>query len=58
MAGQDNLHDRYMAADKAHRAHRETCTECSPTVRCEAGRRLYERFATLQDAYLNRLRKS
>ncbi|MGI5359966.1 hypothetical protein ACQI4E_32360 [Streptomyces sp. CA-252508] len=46
------LYDRYMKAAAASRAHGETCTRCSPDVRCGAGQRLYESFARLQDVYL------
>ncbi|MEU5599201.1 hypothetical protein [Streptomyces sp. NPDC020298] len=52
----DDLYARYQAADSARRAHRSTCTSCIDTSRCPAGQRLYESFAALQDAYLNRLR--
>ncbi|MEU2564844.1 hypothetical protein ABZ626_36765 [Streptomyces longispororuber] len=50
----DDLYARYMAARAALREHGETCTQCSPDARCEAGRRLYESFERLQDAYLTR----
>jgi hypothetical protein len=46
-----------MAAARAHREHEQQCTSCSSKSRCEAGRRLYESLARLQDAHLNRLRK-
>ncbi|MFH8753357.1 hypothetical protein ACH4GK_37620 [Streptomyces rimosus] len=49
----ESLYDRYMKAEAAHRAHGETCTRCSPDVRCDTGRRLHESFTRLQDAYLN-----
>jgi hypothetical protein len=53
----DSVYDRYMAADRAHRAHERQCTSCSPDARCPEGQRLYESLARLQDAHLNRLRK-
>jgi hypothetical protein len=53
----ESLYDRYMAAARAHREHEQQCTSCSSKSRCEAGRRLYESLARLQDAHLNRLRK-
>ncbi|MFF7986985.1 hypothetical protein ACFZDK_49265 [Streptomyces sp. NPDC007901] len=46
-----------MRADTANRAHGETCTECSPDVRCEVGQRLQESFERLQDAYLAQQKK-
>ncbi|MER7841813.1 hypothetical protein ABTY98_39490 [Streptomyces sp. NPDC096040] len=52
-----DLYTRYQAAHTAHRTHRDTCTSCADTSRCPAGQRLYESFAALQDAYLNRLRQ-
>ncbi|MGW7410064.1 hypothetical protein ACWGI9_41360 [Streptomyces sp. NPDC054833] len=54
----DDLYTRYMAADRTHRDHEQQCTRCSPEARCETGQRLYDSFARLQEAYLNRLRKS
>lgn len=53
----DDLLTRYMRADTANRAHGETCTECSPDVRCEVGKRLQESFKRLQDAYLAQQKK-
>ncbi|MCL7430139.1 hypothetical protein [Streptomyces sp. YS415] len=41
-----------MKASTANRAHGETCSRCSPDVRCDTGRRLQESFERLQDAYL------
>ncbi|MFE4579998.1 hypothetical protein [Streptomyces chartreusis] len=54
MTRNDDLFDRYMKADTAHRAHGETCTRCSPDARCSVGQRLYESFERLQDACLAR----
>ncbi|MFI6689170.1 hypothetical protein [Streptomyces sp. NPDC050485] len=52
------LHARYMKATATYRAHSETCTSCSPTTaRCAEGRRLYESFTRLQDAYLAQQRR-
>ncbi|GAA2523831.1 hypothetical protein [Streptomyces longisporus] len=53
----ESLHDRYMKADAAHRAHGETCTRCSPDARCPEGQRLYESFERLQDAYLSQQKR-
>lgn len=52
----DDLHQRYMAADRAYREHADTCTACTPESRCEAGARVFESFSRLQDAYLRRQR--
>lgn len=52
----DDLYERYQSAHAAHRAHRTACTECIDTSRCSTGQRLFESFAWLQDAYLNRQR--
>ncbi|MEU3521994.1 hypothetical protein ABZ770_43355 [Streptomyces sp. NPDC006654] len=52
-----DLYGRYQAAHTAHRTHRATCTSCTDTSRCRTGQQLYESFAALQDAYLNRLRQ-
>ncbi|MFF8329215.1 hypothetical protein [Rhodococcus qingshengii] len=52
----DDLYTRYQAAHTAHLAHRDTCTSCTDTSRCPTGQRLYQSFADLQDAYLNRQR--
>ncbi|MGW0653731.1 hypothetical protein ACWD4T_33955 [Streptomyces umbrinus] len=56
MTGKDDLYQRYMAADREHREHAETCTACTPESACAAGARLNETFSRLQDAYTNRLR--
>ncbi|MFG2463355.1 hypothetical protein ACGFWE_40770 [Streptomyces sp. NPDC048523] len=53
----ESLHDRYMKADAARRAHDETCTTCSPDARCEVGKRLQESFERLQDAYLHQQKR-
>ncbi|CAL9672827.1 hypothetical protein SUDANB15_07532 (plasmid) [Streptomyces sp. enrichment culture] len=54
----ESLYDRYMSAAWAYREHEQQCTDCcSSKSRCETGQRLYESFARLQDAHLNRLRK-
>ena len=53
----EDLYDRYQVAHTAHRSHRPTCTDCTDTERCPAGQRLFESFARLQDAYLNRQRQ-
>ncbi|MER6441287.1 hypothetical protein ABT275_33620 [Streptomyces sp. NPDC001185] len=52
----EGLYERYQAASTAHRTHRGACTVCTDTERCTAGQRLFESFARLQDAYLNRQR--
>ncbi|MEV0185833.1 hypothetical protein AB0I54_42195 [Streptomyces sp. NPDC050625] len=49
-----DLYDRYQAAHTAHRTHRTTCKSCTDTSRCPVGQRLYESFASLQDAHLSR----
>ncbi|MGW6926519.1 hypothetical protein ACWGA9_35545 [Streptomyces sp. NPDC054950] len=54
----EDLYDRYQVASTIHRQHRATCTACTDTCRCPQGQRLYESFARLQDAYLNRQRQS
>ncbi|MFG3179979.1 hypothetical protein ACGFZC_33640 [[Kitasatospora] papulosa] len=48
-----DLHTRYMAAADTWDAHRAGCTTCQHTTPCETGAPLAERFARLQDAYLN-----
>ncbi|MFF4542192.1 hypothetical protein [Streptomyces aureus] len=53
----DDLFDRYQAAAAEHRTHRDSCTPCTDASRCPAGQQLYEVFARLQDAYLNRQRQ-
>ncbi|MEU9413232.1 hypothetical protein AB0E08_47135 [Streptomyces sp. NPDC048281] len=53
----EDLTTRYQAAHTAYRTHRTTCTSCTDTSRCRTGQQLYESFAALQDAYLNRLRR-
>ncbi|MFC8208359.1 hypothetical protein [[Kitasatospora] papulosa] len=49
----DDLHTRYMAATDTWDAHRAGCTTCQHSSPCKAGEPLAERFARLQDAYLN-----
>ncbi|MER7577485.1 hypothetical protein [Streptomyces sp. NPDC126514] len=56
MTAKDDLYARYQGAHTAHREHQSACGDCTDTSRCPAGQRLFERFATLQDAYLNRQR--
>lgn len=53
----DSLHTRYMAASTAWRIHRSTCEPCQTEQACPSGQRLFARFAELQTAYLNHLRK-
>ncbi|MET8787995.1 hypothetical protein [Streptomyces sp. NPDC004589] len=53
----DDLYQRYQAAHRAHLAHTASCTNCQDGARCLDGERLYERFAQLQDAYLNHQRR-
>lgn len=53
----EDLYDRYQVAHSTHRSHRATCTDCTDTSRCPTGQRLFESFARLQDAYLNRQRQ-
>jgi hypothetical protein len=53
----DDLYRRYQAAYTAHRAQQADCTACTDTGRCPSGQRLFESFARLQDAYLNRQRQ-
>ncbi|MEU5666508.1 hypothetical protein [Streptomyces longwoodensis] len=57
MSSGDDLYRRYQAAHTAHRAHQADFTACTDTSRCPAGQRLFESFARLQDAYLNRQRQ-
>lgn len=52
----DDLYERYMAADRAHREHVATCTTCTTESRCTAGAELFEKFSRLQDAYLRQQR--
>ncbi|MCX4581383.1 MULTISPECIES: hypothetical protein [unclassified Streptomyces] len=52
----DDLYQRYQAASTTHRTHRGACADCTDTERCPTGQRLFESFARLQDAYLNRQR--
>ncbi|MER5556343.1 hypothetical protein ABT001_32600 [Streptomyces sp. NPDC002793] len=54
----DDLHTRYMAAANTWDAHRAGCTTCQHTTPCKTGAPLFERFARLQDAYLNRHRST
>ena len=56
MTAAADLYERYQRAATAHRQHRASCTDCTDTGRCPAGQRLFEAFARLQDAYLNRQR--
>ncbi|MFJ4633052.1 hypothetical protein [Streptomyces sp. NPDC088847] len=51
-----DLYERYQLAATAHRQHRASCTDCTDTSRCPVGQRLFDAFARLQDAYLNRQR--
>ncbi|MFI1004935.1 hypothetical protein ACIP10_36145 [Streptomyces galbus] len=53
----DDLYQRYQNAHAAYRTHQADCTVCTDTSRCPTGQRLYESFARLQDAYLNRQRQ-
>ncbi|MGW0573020.1 hypothetical protein [Streptomyces tauricus] len=53
----DDLYERYQNAYAAHRSHHGTCTACTDTERCPEGQRLFEVFARLQTAYLNRQRE-
>lgn len=53
----DDLYQRYQGAHAAHQSHRASCADCTDTCRCPVGQRLFERFTTLQDAYLNRQRQ-
>lgn len=57
MSGSD-LHTRYMAATNTWDAHRAGCTICQHHTPCETGAPLFERFARIQDAYLNRHRST
>jgi hypothetical protein len=52
----DDLYTRYMKAFQAHEAHKAGCADCQPDAPCEKGRPILERFARLQDAYLQRQR--
>ncbi|MEU2357936.1 hypothetical protein ABZ599_34005 [Streptomyces misionensis] len=53
----DDLYQRYQAAHRAYQTHAASCGDCTRnTPACPAGHRLFESFARLQDAYLNRLR--
>jgi hypothetical protein len=49
-----DLYTRYMHASRAWTDHRSRCTACQLDQRCASGIRLYQQFAELQDAYLNR----
>ncbi|MER6789509.1 hypothetical protein ABT330_33670 [Streptomyces sp. NPDC000658] len=49
-----NLYSRYMAARAVHSDHRAACAQCTDNSRCPVGKRLYDSFARLQDAYLTR----
>ncbi|WP_329043492.1 hypothetical protein OHT61_32255 (plasmid) [Streptomyces sp. NBC_00178] len=49
----DDLLTRYMAATDTWRNHYAGCTTCQHHSPCKAGEPLFERFARLQDAYLN-----
>ncbi|MGA5508899.1 hypothetical protein [Streptomyces umbrinus] len=54
---QDDLYERYQAVYAAHREHQSACGDCTDTCRCPIGQQLFERFTTVQDAYLNRQRQ-
>ncbi|MFE9499808.1 hypothetical protein [Streptomyces collinus] len=52
----DDLSHRYQTAHRAWQLHTESCHDCTlATLGCPAGKRLFESFARLQDAYLTRL---
>ncbi|MGW1988047.1 hypothetical protein ACWCPJ_37335 [Streptomyces collinus] len=53
----DDLYQRYQAAHRACQAHTASCTPCANSTTCPTGKRLYETFARLQDAYLTRLKQ-
>ncbi|MCX4451542.1 hypothetical protein [Streptomyces sp. NBC_01789] len=53
----DSLHTRYMTASDAWRTHRKGCPPCETEQHCPTGQRLFARFAELQTAYLNHLRR-
>ncbi|MEU0054678.1 hypothetical protein [Streptomyces sp. NPDC006309] len=55
----DDLHQRYQAAHRAYQSHADSCgAGCTRgTPQCRDGKRLYETFARLQDAYLTRLKQ-
>jgi hypothetical protein len=52
----DDLYTRYMKAHQDNEAHKASCSECAPDAPCPAGLPAFERFARLQDAYLQRQR--
>jgi hypothetical protein len=52
----DDLYQRYHAAHHAHQTHAASCTNCTGHARCPEGKRLWEKVARLQDAYLQRKR--
>ncbi|ROQ65292.1 hypothetical protein EDD95_8155 [Streptomyces sp. CEV 2-1] len=52
----DDLHTRYMAAIRAYGEHLASCDTCTSSTWCKVGGQLFERFARLQDAYLQRPR--
>lgn len=52
----DDLYTRYMKAHQDNEAHKEACADCAPDAPCETGRPVFEWFARLQDAYLQRQR--
>ncbi|WP_434600209.1 hypothetical protein [Streptomyces sp. A5-4] len=55
----DDLYTRYMAAYRTWCEHTARCTTCTTgQPACPDGTQLHERFTRLQDAYLNRQRKS
>ncbi|MGW2706906.1 hypothetical protein [Streptomyces sp. NPDC001340] len=56
MTSENDLYQRYMAADRALREHTDTCTTCTPDSRCTDGAALFTTFSRLQDAYLKRPR--
>jgi hypothetical protein len=53
----DDLYTRYLAAEQTWRAHRSGCSTCTDRTHCKTGARLFEAFARLQDAYLQRQKK-
>ncbi|MEV4975339.1 hypothetical protein [Streptomyces scopuliridis] len=56
---EDSRYTPYMQASAKLRVHDADCTACQPNEpeqRCESGAGLYERFARLQNVYLQRLK--
>ncbi|GAA4694467.1 hypothetical protein [Streptomyces youssoufiensis] len=53
----DDLYVRYMKAVEDSTKHTVDCPACQGETPCTEGTSIHERFARLQDAYHNRLKR-